>query len=429
MNDTPVGSIDLKALRRLAAVAAVVCAAGVGCAMPTQPPPFTSDAPVGPDSAAGTSPVARASAADLMFDDAQPFARPVSQVNVFGEVDGVSPGAFSVAGKSGFQQRTYVDEGYDADPALSPDGRWLIFSSTRHSEQADLYLQRVDGLAVTQLTDDPGDDAFPTFSPDGRRIAFASNRAGNWDIYVMDVDGRNVEPVTRGAAQELHPSFSPDGRRLVYSALGSRSGQWELWTVDLATFERRQIGYGLFPEWSPRADRDVIAFQRARQRGTRWFSAWTLDLVDGEAKNLTEVAFSTNAAIVAPTWSRDGRRLAFCTINEPQNADDSAGKRGGVQDVWTVSLDGTDRRRLSDGRGVNATPTWSPSGEIFFVSDRGGSESIWSATTSRPRNDIAATPWPTYPGDAPTSTARSPADGVFDTSSVPPASASTADPR
>jgi TolB protein len=334
------------------------------------------------------------SAADLMFTDtAAPFENPgPREVNVFGELDGVGPGVYQPGGAGGFNQVTYVDEGFDADPRISPDGKTLLFSSTRHSEHPDIYTQKVDGLAITQITSDPGDDAFPAFSPDGGRVAFASNRSGNWDIYVMDIDGSDVRAVTRTPAQDVHPSFSPDGSRIVYSSLGSRSGQWELWTVDLKTLERKMIGYGLFPEWCPRADKDLIAFQRARQRGTRWFSAWTLELIDGEAKNVTEVAFSTNAAIVAPTWNPEGTKLAFSSVVDPTAANPgamSSPNRGTQQDIWVVNADGTNRYRLTDGRGVNATPSWSPDGKVFFVSDRGGSESVWSVPVSKSRMQTA----------------------------------------
>src|SRR5690606_26180775 len=158
------------------------------------------------------------------------------------------------------------------------------------------------------------------------------------------------------------PSFSPDGRRLVYSSIGGRSGQWELWIADLYSGERTMIGFGLFPDWSPRQDVDVIAFQRARQRGSRWFSLWTLDLVEGEPLHVTELAVSPNAALVAPAWSPDGRRLTFATIVEPDDPKATAG----MQDIWTVNADGSGRQRLTDGKGVYATPVWGNDGRIYF---------------------------------------------------------------
>ena len=335
--------------------------------------------PVGPGRPVGFD--STHSAADLMFQSDEPFAQSASGVNVFGELDGFGPSVFNIGGQGGFQQHTTVDEGYDADPDVAPDGRHLLFASTRHAEHPDLYLQRVDGLAVTQLTSDPADDGFGRFSPDGTRIAFASNRNGNWDIYVMDVDGKDVRQITRAASNEIHPTFSPDGERLAFCLLGSRSGQWEIWTVDIATGRRQMVGYGLFPDWSPRADKDVIAFQRARQRGTRWFSAWTLELTGDDAKNVTEVAYSTNAAIVCPKWNADGTRLTFCSIIDPNataQADPKMQMRGTTQDIWVVNADGTNRQRLTDGKGMNATPSWARDGRVYFVSDRGGNDSIWS---------------------------------------------------
>lgn len=299
--------------------------------------------------------------------------------NIFGESNGIERGSSHARGNGGFQEHTFIDEGFDSDVSIDPTGKWMVFTSTRDSEHPNIYLQKVDGVSVIQLTNDEADYAFPCFSPDGKQIAFCSTRAGNWDIYLMDADGRNVVQITTGPLQHVHPSFSPDGTRLVYSCLGSKSGQWELWTVDLNSGEKRMIGFGLFPTWSPGKDGDRIAFQRARQRGGRWFSLWTLQLVDNEARQVTEVAVSSNAAIVAPSWSPDGKEIAFATIAEPGNS--TAEKPLGQQDIWTVNTDGTNRHRVTDGIGMNLSPCWAANNRIYFVSDRGGTECIWSANT------------------------------------------------
>jgi TolB protein len=347
-----------------AAFAAVVASSGCSLLHKNQP------------AATASAPVANA-APNAPADDTDAFeaAAPPPQVNIFGELDGVARGPVKPIGDEGFQQHTFADEGYDSDPSIDPTGKLLVFASTRHSQHAGIYLQRVDGTAVTKLTADDADNAYPTFSPDGKSIAFCSTRSGVWNIYVMDTDGRNVVTITSGSAQCVHPSFSPDGTRLVFSEMGSRSNQWELWTVNLTSGERRQIGYGVFPNWSPSKDADRIAFQRARQRGSRWFSLWTLDLIDGEARRVTEVAVSSNAAIVSPAWSPDGKRLVFATIIDPTR---NAGRRKGEQDIWTINADGSDRRRLTDGNGVNLSPVWGVDNRVYFVSDRSGTESIWS---------------------------------------------------
>ncbi|MDB5331395.1 MAG: hypothetical protein JWP03_2546 [Phycisphaerales bacterium] len=337
----------------------------------------------------GDTPVAKASKPESRNGRPMPFPMESGQdpeenpapqtVNVFGEVNGAGPQAVALTGDAAFQQHTFTDEGYDGDVCADPTGKLLVFSSTRNSEHAGIYMQHADGTAVTQLTSDNADNAYPTFSPDGKQIAFCSTRAGNWQVYVMDSDGRNVTQVTSGPAQCIHPTFSPDGTRLAYCSLGGRSGQWELWVADQKTGEKRMIGYGLFPAWSPDRSVDRIAFQRARQRGSRWFSLWTVDLINGEGRRATEVAQSGNAAILSPTWNPDGKRLAFATVVQPGKG--AAVKLKGQTDIWTIDADGTNRQRLTDGHGVNLMPFWSADNRVFFVSDRGGTECIWSVRT------------------------------------------------
>jgi TolB protein len=335
--------------------------------------------PLGTDAVAPV-PVQGATSAQMVLTSTEPHwaNEPQTQgsakaVNMFGELDGVERRPFKPVGESGFQQHTSVDEGEDGDVAVDPTGRWIAFSSTRHSENGDIYLQRVDGTSVTQLTNDAARDAYPAFSPDGKWIAFSSTRAGNWQIFRMDVDGRNVVQVTSGPMQAIHPSFSPDGARLVYSALGTRSQQWELWTVNLLSGERRQVGYGLFPSWSPDKAADRIAYQRARQRGSHWFSLWTMELVNGEGRRMTEVSVSSNSAILAPCWSPDGKKLAFTTLVQPGEH-----TAAGQQDVWSVDADGSHKQRLTDGNGTNLAPAWAADNRVYFVSNRGGNESVWS---------------------------------------------------
>lgn len=310
-------------------------------------------------------------------------------VNVFGELDGQPRRSVASADVS-FTQHTASEEGSDADVCVDPTGKWLLFSSTRHNEKADVYLQKVDGQSVIQLTTDPADDVQPVFSPDGKHIAFASSRSGNWDIYVMDSEGRNVELITGTAAHELHPSFSPDGTRLVYSALSTRSEQWEIWVIDLASRQRRMLAQGLFPTWSPRKDLDRIAFQRPRARGSRWFSVWTIDIVEGEPRRLAEIAVSSNAAAVSPSWSPDGTRLAFTTILTPQEP--GSDRVGAKRDVWVVNADGSNRQRLTEGKGTNLSPVWGPDSRVYFVSDRGGKENIWSVRVQNDGTATAGTP-------------------------------------
>ncbi|MBN1994233.1 MAG: PD40 domain-containing protein [Anaerolineae bacterium] len=85
-----------------------------------------------------------------------------------------------------------TDSGADYAPALSPDGRQIVFMSNRESNW-DIYRINADGSNLRRLTTDSAQDGLPTWSPNGRAIAFVSNRNGEWAILVMSADGGNLQ--------------------------------------------------------------------------------------------------------------------------------------------------------------------------------------------------------------------------------------------
>ncbi len=303
------------------------------------------------------------------------------QVTLFGGLPRRSEAPYMGRARGSMLQYSYTREGADFDCHVDRQGRRMVFASTRHSDASDLYIKSLSGTAVVQLTSDPSSDIQPVFSPDDSRVAFASNRTGNWDIWVIRVDGQRPIQVTNSPMDEVHPSWSLDGKQLIYSALHPKSGQWELWLVQAEqNATPKFVGHGVFPEWSPVEDK--ILFQRARQRGSRWFSIWTLELVNGEPRYPTEIASSADYAMISPTWSSDGQRIAFTTVKTLPSIDPEFGAVYETSDIWVMDADGGSRMRLTDGHSVNFSPVWSPSGQVLFTSGRSGHENIWSAVTS-----------------------------------------------
>lgn len=315
--------------------------------------------------------------------EAPPIQRAGSTQESFGVFGDVSEASFSEqpepAPGENLRQVSFALEGSDLDPTLSPDGNWIYFASTAHRATPDLYVKAVDGKTITQLTSDPASDVMPAVSPDGTRVAFASNRSGNWDLYIIQSTGGQAVQLTSDSAHELHPSWSPDGKSLVFCKLGEVSGRWEIWTTDTgASATKRFLTYGLFPDWHPTAPR--IAYQRARERGDHLFSIWTLDLVRGEASNLTEVAANPTAAFVNPDWSPDGTRLAFSAVSNPSES--RSGEGSTLADIVIVDAHGGSMSNLTGGQYGNLSPTWGPDGTIYFVSDRGGIQNLWSTDST-----------------------------------------------
>ncbi len=285
----------------------------------------------------------------------------------------------------GLKRSSFADEGADFNPRISGDGRFMVFASTQHRHTSDLYIKQVGSRTVTQLTSDPSNDAMPAISPDGKRIAFASDRTGAWGIYLMPAGGGRAVQLSDGHTHDLHPSFSPDGTRVVFSRLGTVSGRWELWVMSVDQPGNAEfIGYGLFPEWCPTGGTgvggsDKILFQRGRERGQRAFALWTLDYSPGSAGNVTQIVGGREFAAINPTWSPDGMWLAYSRVpREHFDAGTSAGA-----ELWISSLDGASSIQVSGRAGTNVMPTWGRDGRIYFVSDRSGSENIWSVSTER----------------------------------------------
>ena len=282
-------------------------------------------------------------------------------------------------GDTSVTQSSFALAGADFDPDVSPDGEWIVFSSTQHKVTATSTSSTPTGSGL-QLTSNSAHEVMPKFSPDGKRIAFASNKTGSWDIYVMSATGGNAVQITSSSEHDLHPSWSPDGRHLVFSRLGDVSGKWEIWITEVNnTGVRHFIGYGLFPEWCPTsgtgfAGADQILFQRSRERGDRAFTVWTLDYKDGVSSRATEVASSPVAACINPTWSPDGEWVVFATVPNPN---DWRTNKPQSSDLWLASLYGYGRVNLTSSDTVDLMPVWGRDNKVYYVSDRGGIDNIW----------------------------------------------------
>lgn len=309
-----------------------------------------------------------------------PGSRSTAIIGLYGELIADNPEAGTeFDGGINLGQITTATEGSCVDPDVDRTGTKVAFSSTMHRKTADIYVKAVTGKTITQVTNDPADDVMPAFGPDGRSIAFASNRGGNWDVFITTTDGGHPVQLTTDSDHELAPSWSPDGRMIAYCKFGSQSSRWEMWAVDVNNpGVRHFLDYGVFPQWCPDVARNKILFQRAKQRGSRDYSVWTVDYINGQAMYPTEIISAANAALINPSWSPDGARIVFVAVIDPQNA---PADRPVQSDLWVVNLDGSNRTSLTNGQFANFQPAWASDGTVYFVSDRSGLDNIWAVRT------------------------------------------------
>ena len=182
-------------------------------------------------------------------------------------------------------KRLTQSPGYDAEAAVSPDGRSIVFCSARDGD-LDLYLMDPEGGGVRRLTDRLGYDGGPFFSWDGRSIVYRSSypetreeqdtyradlarhqvRPAVMDLYVMKADGREPRKVLANGAANFAPFMLPDSQRIIFSS-------------NLHDPARR---------------------------------TFALYLVHVDGSGLERVTYSEDFASF-PMVSRDGRRLVFCS--------------------------------------------------------------------------------------------------------------------
>ena len=178
-------------------------------------------------------------------------------------------------------------DGYDAEGAVSPDGRQIVFTSLREGD-LDLHVMDADGKNVRRLTDRPGYDGGPFFSWDGRSIVFRAGRPdtaaaieeyrgllrrglvrpGALEIYLMRADGTGLTQVTRQNAASFAPFLHPNNQQIIFSSNihdpSGRSFALYLVNVDGSGLERVTFGesFASFPMFSRDGRRLVFTGNR-----------------------------------------------------------------------------------------------------------------------------------------------------------------------
>ena len=120
----------------------------------------------------------------------------------------------------------------DDHPQISPDGRRIVWTSSRADESQgvlqfdhinwDVYVADINGANVQRLTTGAGLDTEPTWAADGSKIYWVTGTdplfgEGNLDIWRMNPDGSGKQPVVATASSEFEPEVSPDNQRISFT--------------------------------------------------------------------------------------------------------------------------------------------------------------------------------------------------------------------
>jgi len=251
-----------------------------------------------------------------------------------------------------------------SSPVWSPDGARIAFSSKRTGVY-DLYVIDRDGSGLARLTHD-GVSQEPNWSPDGRRIAWISEGSLN----VMNSDGTNQITLARSTplfSKLRMGAWSPDGRTLAFAdpadgnihlAIADGSGVLTLpfsGAAPIAVFQR--------PTWSPEGKRIAfVAVSACSANATSYCIGIHVMPAQGGAATL--LAGNETEDDERPIWSPDGSRIAFLTY--PGGDCGYWCDRPNLPELHVMNADGTGRRQLATG--VVTWPAWSADGNTVIVS-------------------------------------------------------------
>jgi len=342
-----------------------------------------------------------------LTEASDPIWTPDGRFIIFSSLRGGSRTLWRVSATGGEPEPLTVGAGDDIEPALSKDGRTLLYTNF-HNEwrlvSADLptWHERVLVRRRTELL-------WPRFSPDGSRVAFfGRGQFGDVQIYVASADGQQVQQLTQGRGQintmprwapdgsriffyqnrptdtfrsmtvaggsvsevakwpwETHTGaeFSPDGGRVVYSqGPGPGNPRLEPATVihTMATGEARRLPQPLSsPRWSP----DGLAVV-----GTALAPTPTITLCPASGAPCRPLAPGR-----VPVWTPDGSRLYFLR--------DTASPM--LKQLWSMTPDGQDVRMHRDSlgpfRSIDVTFDVSATHQVVFSLIEQGRHELWQA--------------------------------------------------
>jgi Tol biopolymer transport system component len=305
-----------------------------------------------------------------------------------------------------------LSDGRAACFAWSPDGRQFAYLAGG-SHGFALYLVDADGQHPRRLTA-CGDCRAVSWSPDGSQIAVGRYLSGQSNVWVVNAktgamrritDCRPTSPTCGAADSPFELEWSPDGRRIFFIRTGGNSFVSSLATVRPDGSEQTELqiptqANTATAQWSP--DGRELAVNGANgvyivdAAGTvrkltklanpEGFFAWSPDgrrlavadatgiyAVDADGKALTRLAAGRGTPLASGVfnlaWSPNGKQLAYGGFTG----------RAGVEGIWTINADGSDRRLiykkiipLIHGAILATVPIWSPDGSQLAFSPNDG---------------------------------------------------------
>jgi serine/threonine protein kinase len=266
---------------------------------------------------------------------------------------------WTAAANGGAAQRLVTGPDEIRNVVWHPDNQRILYSS-KIDGTFQIFVTDIEGRPPAQITFADKDSLALDVAADGAKILFGASKEES-DVWGVNLAGPKEFPLASDSGSELWPNAAPDGQTVAYQAVNNLSqGDKLLGSAILAkqtqpdAQPQQLAANGFLPTWSP--DGKQLAFMRVEGEA---FSLWRVNAGGGEEKQLATGGIPPAEYTLLPyklmqvanfTWSPDSRRLAYVST------------RSGSSNVWLVNADGSQNSQLTDNDDANlqiACPLWS----------------------------------------------------------------------
>ena len=297
--------------------------------------------------------------------------------------------------------RQLTEGGQNAEAYWSPDGKRLIFQSTRKGYECDqIFVMKADGSDQKLVSTGRGRTTCGYFLADGKHIVYASTHGAGaacppspdrskgyvwgvfpgYDIYLATDDGRIQKKLTEAPGYDAEATVNWKTGEIVYTSLAS--GDLDLWTMQSDGSKKKQItrstgydGGAVFSRdgsklvWRANHPKTPETMARYKELLADNLTApMKMEIMIGDAKGKnTRRITDFGCASFAPSFTPDGRKIIFSS-----NKNDCDSRKF---ELFLMNVDGTGLEQVTDFGGFTSFPEFSPDGKtLVFCSDRNAKE-------------------------------------------------------